>query len=441
MSWQQTVSIVVFVVTMAAIITGKVNKAVATVFAAAILIDIGVVNVHTAFDAIDKEVLFLMVSMMLLVGILSKTGFFQWIALSLIKFSSGEPVRIMILIALGTAGLSAFLDNVTTVLLISPVVLLTCERLGVPAIPFLIVEVFAANVGGTATLIGDPPNMIIGSAAKLSFNDFIANTAPVVIVILLVGLVAIRFLFKRKFHVPREKRAAIKSIEPKSAIVAPLALEKSLIVFALVIVGFLIHDKLHITPAIVALTGASLLIIICRNVKFEEVVNEIDWATIFFLVGLFMVVSGMEHAGVMHGAAKVLFRLSGGKPLGAMMSILWFSGAIVGVLTSASVAAMVPIVKELVAFVASHSGIPQALLWKPFFWSLSLGACLGGNSTIFGTTATIVMIGFIERTLNVKISFVKFMKYGVPTVLVSLAISSIYIILRYAIPLANYSPH
>ncbi len=437
MNWQSIISLLVFLITMGLIIARKLDKSLGMIFAGMLLILIRISDASSAFRAIDIEVIFLLIGMMLFVGIVSSTGFFQWIALLLIKFSKGKPVRIMIYLAIGTAVMSAFLDNVTTVLLISPVIMLICDRLEIPAVPFLIVEVFAANIGGTATLIGDPPNMIIGSAANLSFNDFLANTMPIVAIISIAGLVVISLVFRKKFVVKRDKQATIKYISPKSAIVDMKFLIKSLIVFTIVIIGFLIHSALNCTPAVIALTGAAILGIWQSKLKFHEIAEKVEWGTVFFLIGLFLVTSGMEQAGVMNAIAKVIFSISGGSIAGAIMSILWFSGTVVGLMSSSSVAALVPIVKELIPIISESSGISVQTLWKPFFWALSLGACLGGNSTIFGTTATIVTMGLIERSRKHRISFFEFLKYGVPTVLVSLFLSSIYLLLRYVLPLCR----
>jgi Na+/H+ antiporter NhaD/arsenite permease-like protein len=322
-----------------------------------------------------------------------------------------------------TAIFSAFLDNITTVLLIAPVSILIANELQISSIPFLIIQIFASNIGGTATLIGDPPNIMIGSAADLTFMDFILNLAPLIVIQLILFSIIFYFFLKDKIKVTNENRARIMDFNEKKLLKNPRLLKKSIIVLALVIFGFMIHGFVGIEAASIALMGAMLLTVI-SEIKFENVLKEVEWISIFFFIGLFIMVGGLVETGFINLVSKNVLELTKGNIKLTSQIVLWFSGIFSGIVDNIPfVATMIPLIENI------GSKLSQASI-LPIWWALALGACLGGNGTLIGASANIIIANFAKKS-GEKIRFTEFLKYSIPITIVSLLISSVYIILRY----------
>ena len=419
----------VFVVTYVLIATERVHRVAAALGGAAAMVVIGVVDAETAFfqreTAVDWNVIFLLLGMMILVGVIRQTGLFEFLAIWSAKRAQGRPFRIMASLVVLTAVASALLDNVTTVLLVAPVTILLCERLDLPPVPFLIAEVLASNIGGTATLIGDPPNIIIAGRSGLSFNDFLVNLAPLVLVLVGVLLVLCRVLFRSALTLHPERVAEIMELDEREAIRDRKLLWQSLGVLALTIVGFVLHTALHLEPSIVALLGAGLLVFVSR-VRIETALQEVEWPTLVFFMGLFVVVGGLIEAGVIETLADAAGDATGGDLLGGSMLLLGVSAVLSGIVDNIPyVATMSPVVAELVAG-AEPGGADPNVLW----WALALGADLGGNATAVGASANVVVLGIAERAGH-RISFWRFTKYGLVVALVTILLSVPYVWLRY----------
>ena len=419
----------VFVVTYVLIATERVHRVAAALGGAAAMVVIGVVDAETAFfqreTAVDWNVIFLLLGMMILVGVIRQTGLFEFLAIWSAKRAQGRPFRIMASLVVLTAVASALLDNVTTVLLVAPVTILLCERLDLPPVPFLIAEVLASNIGGTATLIGDPPNIIIAGRSGLSFNDFLVNLAPLVLVLVGVLLVLCRVLFRSALTLHPERVAEIMELDEREAIRDRKLLWQSLAVLALTIVGFVLHTALHLEPSIVALLGAGLLVFVSR-VRIETALQEVEWPTLVFFMGLFVVVGGLIEAGVIETLADAAGDATGGDLLGGSMLLLGVSAVLSGIVDNIPyVATMSPVVAELVAG-AEPGGADPNVLW----WALALGADLGGNATAVGASANVVVLGIAERAGH-RISFWRFTKYGLVVALVTILLSVPYVWLRY----------
>ncbi|WP_371791229.1 ArsB/NhaD family transporter [Streptomyces sp. NBC_01471] len=425
--WHSWAAIAVFVGTYALIISEKVHRVAAALGGAGLMLAIGATDDVSAFysqdSGIDWNVIFLLLGMMMIVGVLKKTGLFEYLAIWSVKKAKAKPFRVMAMLIIITAAASALLDNVTTVLLIAPVTLLVCERLALPVAPFLIAEVLASNIGGTATLVGDPPNIIIASRAGLNFNDFIVHLAPLSALLTLVLIAMCRFLFRKSFRYDEDRAAEIMELEEKEAIRDPRLLIQGLSVLALVIVGFVLHPVLHFEPSIVALLGAGLLVAV-STVQTGEVLAEVEWPTLAFFAGLFIMIGGLIDTGVIGEVSKALANAVGDKEQGGSMLILGASGILSGVVDNIPyVATMAPITADLVH---SLGGDSDHVMW----WALALGADLGGNATAIGASANVVVLGIAERN-GTPISFWQFTKYGLVVTAATLLISAAYIWLRY----------
>ena len=380
-----------------------------------------VLNPHYFVNFIDFNVIFLLVSMMILVLITTKSGVFTWLANELLKLTKGHPIKILVSLGLFTAIISAFLDNVTTVILVMPITFAIAKQLEINPVPLLITEVFASNIGGTATLIGDPPNIIIGSAAGFSFLDFIVELAPVVAVILLVVSLLLAFIFKKDLITTEEKMKKVAQIDNSKTITDKKHMIRSISVLGLVILGFMLHDITHIETCIVAMVGASILLLF---EKPTEILKEVEWNTIFFFIGLFIIIGGLEASGGIKLMAEWILKVTNGSQQATSMMILWGSGIISGIIDNIPyTATMSPMLVEIQKTMGAEYAYP---LW----WSLSLGACLGGNMTIIGAAANVIVSENAAKEGH-PIGFIEFMKYGVIIVLISLTISSAYICLRY----------
>jgi len=422
------VAVTVFVGAYVLIATEWVHRLLAVLGGAAILFLLGVTDSQHAFyshdTGVDWDVILLLLGMMIIVGVLRGTGVFEYIAIWAAKRAKGSPLRVMVLLALITAGASAFLDNVTTVLLVAPVTLLVCERLDVPPVPFLLAEVFASNIGGAATLIGDPPNIIIASRSGLSFNDFLANLAPVVVISLAVFALMLRRLFRGSFRVHPDRVREVLGLNEREAITDGRLLVKCGAVLFAVFVGFVGHSVLHIAPSVVALMGAGLLVLIAK-VEPRDYMPSVEWQTLLFFAGLFILVGSLVKTGVIESLATMISDRTGGRPLLAVMVILVASAVLSGIVDNIPyVATMSPVVLELTRGIADP--VHADALW----WSLALGADFGGNATAVGASANVVVVGIALRA-GYPISFWEFTRKGLIVTAVTTVVAGAYLWLRY----------
>jgi Na+/H+ antiporter NhaD/arsenite permease-like protein len=423
-----TIAITVFVIAYILIASDRVSKTLVALCGGAIVLAVGIVGADDAFysheTGIDWNVIFLLFGMMIIVGVLRQTGVFEYIAIWSAKRANGSPLRIMILLVLVTAVASAMLDNVTTVLLIAPVTLLVCERLQVNPIPFLIAEVFASNIGGASTLVGDPPNIIIASRAGLSFNDFLIHMTPIVIVVMIVFIAMVPFLFRGSFDVDPERVADVMSLNEREAIRDPALLVKCALVLVAVFAAFILHSFLHIEPSVVALLGAGVLILIAR-LEQRDYLASVEWDTLLFFAGLFVMVGALVKTGVVETLARSATEFTDGNALLTVMLILGVSAPVSGIIDNIPyTATMTPIVAELAGSMPDFAH-PDAL-----WWSLALGADFGGNLTAVGASANVVMLGIARRADN-PISFWEFTRKGFAVTAMSIALSAVYLWLRY----------
>jgi Na+/H+ antiporter NhaD/arsenite permease-like protein len=427
------VSTILFVFTYGVIISDRVNRAIVSLLGAGLMIMLGVLNQETAISGIDFNTLGLLIGMMVIVAITKRSGVFQFVAVWSAKKVKASPWGILLMLSLVTAVFSALLDNVTTVLLVAPVTLLICHELDISPYPFLFAEIFASNIGGTATLIGDPPNIMIGSAVRLNFNDFIFNLAPVVPVILLVTMGIIYMIWGRRLQATDKARARIMQFREREAITDALLLKQSLLVLALVLAGFVMAHPLQLEPASIAMFGAALLLLLSNftNSAEEQAENvhntfgKVEWVTIFFFVGLFVAVKGIEEAGLLELLADQAIDLTGGDMTLTALTILWVSAIVSAIVDNIPfVATMIPLIKSM----APTFGGAENLM--PLWWSLALGACLGGNGSLVGASANLIVAGFAERAGH-RIRFLTFMALAFPMMLLSIIIASVYVYLRY----------
>jgi Na+/H+ antiporter NhaD/arsenite permease-like protein len=422
------VAIAVFVIAYVLIASDRINKTLVALTGAAVVAALGVVQSDDVFfsreTGIDWDVIFLLFGMMVIVSVLRQTGVFEYIAIWSAKRAKGSPLRIMILLVLVTAFASALLDNVTTVLLVAPVTLLVCDRLDVRAAPFLIAEVFASNIGGASTLVGDPPNIIIASRAGLSFNDFLIHTLPIVVIVMAVFVLMLPRLFRGSFEVEPDRVADVMALEEREAIRDPALLIKCAVVLVAVFAAFIAHPVLHIAPSIVALLGAGVLVLISR-VERSDYLSGVEWETLLFFAGLFILVGALVKTGVIDELARWATQATGGSALLTVMLILGVSAPLSGVIDNIPyVATMSPIVAGLAT--AMHGELHQGALW----WALVLGADFGGNLTAVGASANVVMLGIARRS-DSPISFWEFTRKGVVVTTMSIALAALYLWLRY----------
>ncbi len=418
------IPIVIFIAVYGAITTELLNKTAAALLGAMLMVIFGVLDQESAFKYIDWNVIFLLIGMMILMGITKQTGVFQYMAIKIAKFARGEPIIILILLSLVTAFVSSVLDNVTTVLIIVPITILIAVELGISPVPFVVALAISSNVGGTATLIGDPPNIMIGSAANLSFMDFVVNLTPVILVVLLVNSFMILLLFKKKLQVSNERKARIMNFDESKAIEDPKLLVKSMVVLGLVIVAFLFHSLANLEPSTIALTGAVVLIVLSGHKDLEHLFAELEWNTIFFFIGLFMVVGALVEVGVMGMVSQWLISITSGHLKAAQFVILWVSSILSAVVDNIPfVATMIPLIKDM----GNQLGADAV---RPLWWALSLGACLGGNGTLIGASANVVSAGLSAKSGH-PISFWDFTKFGALFMLMSIILSTVYMFFRY----------
>ncbi len=410
----------IFFLTYAIIVTERLHRTTAALMGGMLMILSGVVPQEEAFHAIDLNVIFLLAGMMIIAYFMSETGVFQWMAVQAVRLGKGDPIAVMVIIAIITAVLSAVLDNVTVVVLIAPVTLFVASSLGVSPIPFLITEVMASNMGGAATIVGDPPNILIASRANIDFVTFLVNMAPPTFTSLLayIGIMVVQF--RNEMHVSPERRAAVMRLETKGLITDRTLLIQTLVVLGIVLLGFMVHGILHLEPATIALSGATLLLIWTRRDP-HHILQHVEWSTLMFFVGLFIAVEGVVAAGLIDMAAAWLIELTGGNLRVTTLSLLWFSAVASGIVDNIPYATtMLPIVEAL----------GEVMPVMPLWWALALGADLGGNLTLVGASANVVAASIAERSGH-KLTFGMFLRYGVVTVIVSLSISTVWLWWRY----------
>lgn len=427
------VAVTILLVVYAAIMFEQFNRAVLSLLGAGLMILSGVLTQEAAVDGIDFNTIGLLTGMMVIVAISQKTGMFQYVAIKAAKLARGRPWGILVMLSVVTAVFSAFLDNVTTVLLIAPVTLLITDSLDVKPYPFLFSQILASNIGGTSTLIGDPPNIMIGSQAHLSFYDFFVNLAPIIPLIMLVTLLMIWLLFGRGLHASEEAQRLIMEFNESEAIKDVPLLRKSLFVLGLVITGFTMSHRLHLEPATIALFGAALLLLLeswkhdlhGKDKAFESIMAEVEWTTIFFFVGLFIVVTGVEHVGIIAWMAEKTLALTGGDFNTTAAAILWISAIASALIDNIPfVATMIPLIENM----APTFGGDQMIV--PLWWALALGACLGGNGSLIGASANLIVAGFAQRAGH-PIGFIQFTKHAFLMMLVSILIAHAYLYVRY----------
>ncbi len=412
----------IFIAIYGLIISEKVNRAAAAVFGGALMVLLGVVSESNVIDFIDFGTIGLLIGMMVIVNIMKKTGIFEYMAIRAAQKAKAEPWMIMVLFSIITALASALLDNVTTILLIAPVTFVITETLKINPYPYIIVEVMMANIGGTATLIGDPPNIMIGSANGLGFVDFITNLGPVVAVIIVVTLLIVKFTVGKKLHVTQENKQKIMAMDNTHTIKDRKLLIKSVLILVITVLGFIFHSALHLESATVALSGAAILLFI-SGLDPEDIFMEIEWTTIFFFISLFVLVGGLQEAGIINMFAEVILNATHGNVFWTVMSLLWASALLSAFLDNIPfVATMIPLIQSM----GQISGMDTTPLW----WALALGACLGGNGTMIGASANVVACGMLERK-NHKVNFFEYMKLAFPLMIVSIVISTIYLGLFY----------
>ncbi|MNX68686.1 Na(+)/H(+) antiporter NhaD [compost metagenome] len=424
MEQQAYFAIGIFLVIYALIISEKIHRTIVAMLGGILMVAFGIVSQETALHHIDFNTLGLLVGMMIIVSITAETGLFKYIAIWAAKKVKGEPVRILIVLGIITAFGSAFLDNVTTVLLMVPVTFSITRQLKVNPVPFLFTEIIASNVGGTATLIGDPPNIMIGSAVKeLTFMAFISNLTPIIIIIMLTYIPLLVLMFRKKIQTTPELKASLLKLDNSELITDHKLLRKCLVILGLTILGFFLHQAIHLESATVALAGAFLLLLMTGEHTMEKALTRVEWTTIFFFVGLFVLVSGLVETGVIAELAARAIQWTGGDPLATSMLILWLSAIASAFLDNIPfVATMIPMIQEM-----GQMGVQNL---EPLWWSLALGACLGGNGTLIGASANLIVAGLAGKEGH-PIRFVDYLKLGFPLMLLSIVLSSVYIYLRY----------
>ena len=416
----ELVALIIFFITYALIISERVHRTLTALLGGMLMILLGVVSQKDAFLSIDLNVIFLLAGMMMIAFVMGETGIFQLIAVQAVKLGRGNPVAIMVIMAGFTAGASALLDNVTVVVLIAPVTLFVASTLHLNPIPFLITEVIASNIGGAATLIGDPPNILIGSAANMDFIYFAANMVPPSFFALLSSLAISVIIFGPQLHVTSEHRRSIMRLSTKGLISDRTLLVKSIIILAMVLVGFLLHGWLHIQPATIALSGATLLLVWSRTDP-HEVLKHVEWTTLLFFVGLFITVEALVEVGLIQNAVDAIIGITDGDLQITSFLLLWFSAFASGLIDNIPyTAAMIPVVE----------GLAGVMPLEPLWWALALGADFGGNLTLVGASANVIVASLAERSGH-RISFTQFFRYGLINVIITLIIASLWIWWRY----------
>lgn len=421
--YQAAIATAIFLITYTIIVSERIHRTVAALTGAVLVVLLGIINLEISIEAIDFNTIGLLVGMMIIVGITRHTGVFEFLAIKAAKNAKGEPLKIIAALSLVTAVLSALLDNVTTVLLIVPVTFAIARQLRISPLPFLIAEIIASNIGGTATLIGDPPNIMIGSAVGLGFMDFVFNLTPVVVVIYVLTIPLLQLIYRKQLSAREDLQENIMRLNEREELKDPVLLRKSLLVLALTVLGFVLHQYVHLESSVIALSGATLLLLITKEDP-ERALQIVEWPVIFFFIGLFVLVGALEEVGVIETVARWSLEVTGGNVLPAGILILWLSAVASSFVDNIPfVATMIPLIQDL----GRIGGIADLnFLW----WALSLGACLGGNGTIIGASANVVVIGMAEKR-GLHIGFVDYFKIAFPLMLLSIVISTGYLLFWY----------
>jgi Na+/H+ antiporter NhaD/arsenite permease-like protein len=419
--YQAIFATAVFLVTYGIIMSEKVHRTIIAFFGAALVVITGILPPERAVEAIDWNTIGLLTGMMIIVGLTRQTGLFEYLAIKAARLARGSPLAIMAALSGLTAFVSAFLDNVTTVLLIVPITFAIASQLEVSPVPFLIPEILASNIGGTATLIGDPPNIMIGSATGLGFMDFVFNLTPIIVVVHFLTVFCFKLIYRRQLVSRPELMRRITELDERKEIKDPVLLRKCLIVLGVVILGFVVHQYVHLESSVIALSGAALLLLLDRK-EPEHALQAVEWPVIFFFVGLFVVVGALEAVGVIEAVARFSLEVTGGAMMPTAMLILWLSAILSAFIDNIPfVATMIPMIQDM----GRLGGIMDLnLLW----WALSLGACLGGNGTAIGASANVVVIGMMEKR-GIRVTFMEYMKVAFPLMLLSIVACTFYLIL------------
>lgn len=424
MSFPILIGVAIFLAVYVVISAELINKTIAALAGAALFMIFHIIGEKQAFEFVDWNVIFLLLGMMIIVGVTKESGVFQYVAIRMAKAARGNGVQILVLLSLVTAGFSAFLDNVTTILIIAPVTMMIAVELEISPLPFLIAEAIASNVGGTATLVGDPPNIMIGSAAQFTFLDFAANLTPFIVVVLCVDLALLAVIFRKRLVATEERRFMIMELDESKSIQDRTLMVKSLSVIGLVIVGFLLQGVTGLEAGAVALAGAALLMLLTGGREVDRYFAEIEWGSILFFVGLFVLVGGMVRLGVITAVATWLLDLTQGNIRTTAALIVWASGFLSAMVDNIPyVATMIPLVEHFGTILGSRA-------IEPLWWALSLGACLGGNGTLVGASANVITAGIARRS-GYPLTFLQFTKYGSLVTLVNLALSTAYVDIIY----------
>lgn len=426
MGSQEIIALAIFLLTYGLIISERIHRTIIAMLGGLLMVAFGVLDQSKAIGYIDFNTIGLLVGMMIIVGITAQTGVFEFIAVWSAQKVKGDPIKILVVLSVFTAVASALLDNVTTVLLVVPVTLSITRQLKVPPIPYLFSEILASNIGGTATMIGDPPNLMIGSAVKgLTFLSFINNLALINLIILIVIVSILALFYRKQLVTTNELRKHLLSKNSYDELKGSTLLKKCILVVSLTICGFFVHQFIHIETATIALIGAFILLLLTGDRYLVTVLEKIEWTTLFFFIGLFVIVGGLVETGLIEALAKKAISMTGGELKSTTFLILWMSAIISAFVDNIPfVATMIPLIKEM-----GHLGVTNL---DPLWWSLSLGACLGGNGTLIGASANLVVAGIASKEGH-HISFIKFLKVGFPLMIISIIISSIYVYIRYLI--------
>lgn len=422
MSLQQIIAIVIFLCTVSAIITGKIHNMVAAITGAVLLVLTRILTIEDCVEAVDVDTICILVGMMLTVAVIKNSGIFEYIAIKAAKLAKGRPWPIMVTFIIITALLSGMLDNVTTVLLVGPMTLAITNILKVDPVPYIISQIMASNIGGTATLIGDPPNIMIGSAANLGFVDFILNTGFAIVFVVIAVLICFYFIYGKKLFVTDEAIEKIMKLDEKKAIKNRRLMHESIIVVIIVAACFVFHDQLGVESATIAIAAACVMLLIGKQDP-EEIILSVEWPTILFFIGLFIVVGGIKKVGIITMLANGLIAVTGGNVMLTMLIILWVSAIVSSFLDN------IPFVATLIPLILSMQS--HGMDVTPIWWALSLGACLGGNGTLIGASANVVLSG-ISKNNGHPITFGQYFKIGFPMMILSIAVCTVFLLIRFA---------
>lgn len=422
MNWQIWFSAALFILVYAVIISEKIHRTIISLLGATLLVVLGILDFTEAIGKVDFNTIGLLAGMMIIVGITRKSGVFEYVAIKAAHKTGGDPFKLLIALCVVTGVASALLDNVTTVLLIVPVTIAICADLDINPVPIFVAEILASNIGGTATLIGDPPNIMIAGATQLGFMDFLYNVGPIAIVIFIITILLLKIIYGKKMDASEENKARLIAMNPQDAITDRPLMIKSLSLIGAVILGFTSHSVLHLEPAAIALTGAALLLLITREDP-EEILQSVEWATLFFFIALFILVGCLEKVGIIEDMARAAVNVTQGDLKASCFLVLWLSAIASAFIDNIPfVATFIPLIKEM--------GTIGNINTLPLWWALSLGACLGGNGTLIGASANVIVSGMAARE-GYNITFLNYMKIAFPLMLLSIVISNIYLLLFY----------